>query len=32
MYWYVFFPPKYKPGAEKAFLNIIDHPIAVTVN
>jgi hypothetical protein len=32
VYWYVFFPANYKPGAEKAFLNIIDHPIAVTVN
>ena len=32
VYYYHFYPPFYKPGAEKAFLSIIDHPISVTVN
>ncbi|MFQ5458761.1 MAG: hypothetical protein ACE5FC_09985 [Myxococcota bacterium] len=32
MYYYQFYPPHYKPGGEKAFLDIIDHPIQVTIN
>jgi len=32
VYWYAFFPPHYKPGAEKGFLDIIDHPVTVAVN
>ncbi|MDP3938763.1 MAG: hypothetical protein Q8R92_11605, partial [Deltaproteobacteria bacterium] len=32
VYYYQFYPPHYKPGGEKAFLNIIDHPVAVSIN
>ncbi len=32
IYWYVFIPPHYKPGAEKPFLDIVDHPLSVTVD
>jgi len=32
VYFYHFYPPFYKPGKEKEFLEIIDHPISVTVN
>ena len=32
VFWYHFYPPFYQTGDEKAFLDIIDHPIQVTVN
>ncbi|MDP3936587.1 MAG: hypothetical protein Q8R92_00440 [Deltaproteobacteria bacterium] len=32
IFWYHFYPPFYTLGKEKAFLDIIDHPISVTVN
>jgi hypothetical protein len=32
VFWYHFYPPFWKPGDEKAFLDIIDHPVSVTVN
>ena len=31
LFWYAFFPPHYKPGDEKSFLDIVDHPVTVTV-
>jgi hypothetical protein len=31
VYYYHFYPPFYKPGKEKEFLNIIDHPVQVAV-
>jgi hypothetical protein len=32
VYYYQFYPPHYAPGDEKAFLDIIDHPVSVTLN
>ncbi len=32
VFYYHFYPPFYTPGKEKSFLDIIDHPISVTVN
>ncbi len=32
VFWYHFYPPFYKRGDEKAFMDIIDHPVSVTVN
>ncbi len=29
---YFYFPKDYKPGAEKAYLDILDHPIRMTTN
>jgi len=32
VYYYHFYPPFYQRGGEKEFLDIIDHPVSVTVN
>jgi hypothetical protein len=32
VYYYHFYPPQYKAGDEKGFLDIINHPVSVTVN
>lgn len=32
VYYYHFYPPHYKQGGEVEFLNIINHPVSVTVN
>ncbi len=32
VYYYQFYPPHYKPGGEKAFLDIINHPVTVSIN
>ena len=32
VYFYHFYPPNYKPGAEKPYMEILDHPVQVSLS